>query len=318
MLSAASALAAITLSDPARADDAPEFDGAKRRYAIGEYEDAAQRFAVMLDPKNPPCAKGPTSGGCRLSDKDLIENARMLRGTALIGLGKGDRADQEFEAILRANPRFAPSAANFPQAVVDRFGAVKARLKPELDKLEADRLEKIRKERLAAQKAAAAAKERQDLLERLARQETVVERNSRWVALLPFGIGQIQNGDRNLGILFLATELLAGGTAIASRVIWDQTVTDLAAARNDGTATDSTYDSANSRIATAMTVNQISFTVFAGLVALGIAQAQIAFVPEKSYTRPREIKLPPPSKPSVTPTAGFGSGGASVGLVGRF
>src|SRR5665213_1013704 len=43
----------------------------------------------------------------------------------------------------------------------------------------------------------------------------VTEKHSRWVALAPFGFGQFQNGQRGLGVFFLAADslLLAGEIA---------------------------------------------------------------------------------------------------------
>jgi hypothetical protein len=318
---AVAALIAALVSSPrlALADDAQEFEGARARVDSGEYDEALKRFAVMLDAKNPPCPPGATNGGCRLTDKDLLVQARMNHGTLLWVFSKKEReADEQFAAILRQNPTFRPSAANFPQAAVDRFDKVRADLKPELDKLDADRMEKARKAKLAELQAEQAEKDRIKELERLAGQETVIDENSRWLALLPFGVGQFQNGDKNLGWLFLTTEILSGATAIVSGIVVQDTINETVNAQATGQRPD--LPAQQAKITAGATVNRVSFGIFAGVAVIGVVQAQLGFVPAQSFTRKRSIQLPAPapSAPNVAPTVSIGPGGASLGLVGRF
>ena len=37
---------------------------------------------------------------------------------------------------------------------------------------------------------------------------------TRWLALVPFGAGQFQNGEKNLGYVFLSSELLLAGSTV--------------------------------------------------------------------------------------------------------
>ena len=88
------------------------------------------------------------------------------------------------------------------------------------DKLAAIQAEKVRQAQ-AAQAKLEEEKQRQArrlaMLEELASTETVIERHSRWFALVPFGAGQFQNGQTAEGWLFLIGEgLLAGGSVVAS------------------------------------------------------------------------------------------------------
>jgi hypothetical protein len=42
------------------------------------------------------------------------------------------------------------------------------------------------------------------------------ENGSRWIAAMPFGAGQIQNGDTGLGVFFAVGEALLGGATITT------------------------------------------------------------------------------------------------------
>jgi hypothetical protein len=64
-------------------------------------------------------------------------------------------------------------------------------------------------------------------------------------------------------------------------------------------------------------VNISSFAAFAGIGVLGIIQAQVAFVPERTVIRTRSIP-PRPKAPDVMPTVSGVPGGAMFGLVGHF
>ena len=118
--------------------------------------------------------------------------------------------------------------------------------------------------------------------------------------------------------LFLTTEILAGASTIVSGIIVQDTVSETVKAQAAGVDVD--LQAQEAIIATGTTVNRISFGIFAGVALVGILQAQLGFVSERSYTRKRDLKLlaPPPPPPRVAPTVSFGPGGASFGLVGRF
>ena len=62
--------------------------------------------------------------------------------------------------------------------------------------------------------------------EPLASQESVVVRHSRWIAALPFGVGQFQNGQEGLGYALLVSEALLAGASITSGVIYMELLAD--------------------------------------------------------------------------------------------
>jgi hypothetical protein len=314
---ALSLAAFLVLSWPSKAlaADPQEFELAKTRVDRGEYEEAAKRFALMLTVTLPPCGSSmDLSGACRLTDADLIDRARGQYAIALVALSREVEADAQIFAILENNPGFSPNPAVFPQAVLDRFTLVRGDHQLDLERITRERAEQERQARVAQQKAREADRRWLVDLERRAGEVRIVEKNSRWIALLPFGVGQLQNGDHALGAFFMATEVLAAGTAIVTEVVHDAKASANPALPDPATGRAIDTDRLTSELSTLRTINHVSFGVAAGLAVLGIVQAQIAFVPE----RVRVEKRPIPKRPSVTPSASIGPAGAGVSVVGTF
>ncbi len=294
---------------PALADDAQALELAKNPFDAGEYGKAHQRLAALLDSANPRCDAGPSPTGlCSLTSPDMIEQARALDAASLLALKDDKAADELIAAILRANPGYQPSAAMFPPEVMDRFTLVRGKLQTELNGIVQDRERDLAKKRLAAQQA----HDREEAwiaeLQALAGQR--VERNSRWIALIPFGIGQIQNGDVRAGIAFAVGEAAFGVAALAAVGEFNSLASTNPYA---ATATPVNIPELNSRISTWVLVNRITFAGWAALTAAGIMHAQITFVPERTYT-----DRPVPPRPKLVPIASPLPGGAMLGLGGTF
>ena len=222
-------------------------------------------------------------------------------------------ADQLIEALLRDRPSYSPNPAIFPQEVVDRFTMVRGRLRQELDAAARKRAEEEQAKRLQAQKEEDAQRRRIAELERLAGTERVVVPSSRWVAFVPFGAGQFQNGDAALGWVFAVSEAVAGATSIAlAATVAAYANVDLSA-KDPATGQTVNRTELQSRIDTATLANRIAFSAWAGITVAGIVEAQIAFVPERTSTRPRPLP-----KASWAPTVAPAPGGATFGLTGRF
>jgi len=133
------------------------------------------------------------------------------------------------------------------------------------------------------------------------------EGESRWIAALPFGAGQFQNGDTGLGIFFAAGEALLGATSIGAVVA----VNSLASRDLGLRPSSSDMSAVNESIRTAVTVNRIAFTSWAALTVAGIVEAQIRFAPR------RRACLEPP-RPSITPTVVPVAGGGLLGVRATF
>ena len=291
-------LAVSLAAAPARADDATELERAKSSYDAGRYAEGVDRLREILNPASPNALREPTA----------VERARAYLAACLIALGRAEEADAEIEKVIRNNPVFSPDPVTFPGKVVDRFIEIKSRLKGEI--------EAAFRARAAAEAAAKAKVERQqreyiESLQQLARNETVVVRNSRWIAMVPFGAGQFQNGQEALGYTFLVAESALAIASITSNVIHQGLVWQYAT-NPPGTLD---YEQFTSKRETAYDVNLYT-TAALGLVALtGILHAQLTFVPEVRETRVRPL---PPPPPSLTPKVGVGPSGFSLGLGGHF
>jgi tetratricopeptide (TPR) repeat protein len=290
-------LAVVLTAAPARADDAAELERAKASYDAGRYAEGVERFREILNPATPNALHEPSA----------IERARAYYAACLIALGRSDEAEAEIEKVIRANPLYSPDPVAFPSKVIDRFIEVKSRLKQEL--------EAASRARAAAEQAAKAKTERQqreyiETLQRMASEETVLVRNSRWIAMIPFGVGQFQNRQEGLGYAFLLAESALAITSMASFAIH----TGLIATYS--TATEPIdFDKFESQLNTAFDVNRYSNVALAAVALAGIIHAQVTFVPEFTETRLRPLPQPPPT---LTPKVGAGPSGVFLGISGRF
>lgn len=293
-------LAALFAAAPARADDATELERAKASYDAGRYAEGVERFREILNPGAPNALHEPTA----------IERARAYYAACLIALGRSEEADAEIEKVIRNNPSFSPDPVAFPSKVVDRFFEIKSRLKGEI---EAAFRARTAAELASKAKAGKEQREYIETLQRMASQETVAVRHSRWIAMIPFGVGQLQNGQDGLGYgLFIAESALLA-TNVVSAVLRDQLISDFATS-NTGTVD---YKKLNSELATTEAVNHYSLAALGVIAIGGIIHAQATFVPERIEMRPRALPPPPPSMP-VTPKVGAGPSGFFLGLSGRF
>jgi tetratricopeptide (TPR) repeat protein len=285
------AIALCLAAGIARADDATELERAKTSYDAGRYAEGADRFKEILNPDSANALRAPNA----------IERARAYYAACLIALGRTDEANEQIEKLLRNNPLYTPDPVVFPGKVIDRFLDVKARLKGEIEgafRARADARAKAEKE----QRGYIAN------LQRLAAQESVVVRHSRWLAAIPFGVGQFQNGQEGLGYALLISEAVLAGTSITAGVIHTQLIADYA---RDPTSVN--YEDFVSRKEATANLSVFSSAALAVLAIGGVIQAQVAFVPESREIRTRPIPPPPPVTPAIAAVpAGFvlGVGGS--------
>ena len=296
----AAAVLVLSMGWDARADDQTDLAKARAAYEARNYEDADRRLHDMLDP-----ATGT------LKDPTLRAQARMYWGATLLALKKPADANAMFEKLLLDEPTFEPDPLSFPSNVIDAFFDTRKRI---IDKINAAKAEQAR---LAAERRAREEEERRHAaehlqkMEKLASEETITERHSRWVALLPFGIGQFQNGQTGLGWVFLTTEavLLAGG--VVAFPFWYYNRGRV----NDLTGQDPNRDpllTYRDRASAAAIANGIFNGAFAAVAIIGAIHAEATFVPEKKETRKRSIDA------RVTPVVAPQKGGGVFGLEARF
>jgi hypothetical protein len=271
------------------------------------YEECAARLGKLLDP----------TGARPLRDPNAIETARIYHATCLLGLDRPDLADEPLRAAIRKNPQMrAPDSLVFPQKVVDRFLKVREDLYAELREAQREEIDKARREAREKQQQESEAWAKMLLYERLAREEVVVTKNRRWIALVPFGVGQFQNGETELGWVVFGAEAALGIAALTSLGVYSHLQTKVEALLARGQKPE---PSVRDRVQNWRLATTLSAYGFLGIAAAGIAQAQIAFVPEVRQVRERKL---PPLKGSraleLKPELFVGSEGMSLGVSGRF
>jgi len=294
-----------TTADPPRLNDTAELARVVSLYDAGKYGECADSLKHLLSSDSPH----------PFHEVDVIENARIYHAACLIGSGKNQQADEPLRAAIRQNPQMkAPDSLLFPPQVIDRFLRVRETMFDVIRKAEDERV-KLAQE-LAAQQEARAKRERERVrgLESLAQQETLITPRTRWLALVPFGVGQFQNENKSLGYVFLSSEiLLAATTLIALGVETHLVLATSQVAKSDPSNGD--------RIDNWKTALDYSSYAWLGVSLIGIVEAQLSFVPEQRQVRKRD--LPPQLRPEtstlrVLPNAVPVQGGAVFGVSGRF
>jgi hypothetical protein len=310
---------AIATAAPARAqhaEAAPEValsDDAELARIVSlveaaKYEDCVARLDRLLDPK----------GSRPLKNPDVIETARIYHATCFIGLGKPELADVPLRNAIRANPQMrAPDSLVFPPRVVERFLRVREGLYLELQAAEQAAIANAQKEAAEKQRRENDEHARMQALERLAAQETVIVENRRWVALLPFGAGQFQNDNRGLGWAFLGTEVVLGAAALTALGVH----THLQANAADVINRESSVSlSENDRAKNWFLALKLTTYGLIGTYVLGVAEAQLSFVPHVQRVRARPLPKLPGDKRAlrIVPDVALGSDAFSLGVRGSF
>ena len=200
--------ALTAVGERARADAVSDLEKAHNAYVAHKYDDAETRLRALLDPR-----------AGTLKDADNIADARMYLGASLLAQGKKVDAEGVFEQLLRDKPDYQPDSLRVSLQATDALIDVRSRMREELAAILAERVRQAQEEKAKVDAERQKAALRLAMLEKLASEETVIQVDSRWLALVPFGVGQFQNGQTALGWTFLATEsLLAAGSAISQLV----------------------------------------------------------------------------------------------------
>lgn len=280
-------------------DTRSDFETGRNLFSNGQYERAVEVFSALLaDPVDPKAVDARKR-------REIVQAARPLFAATLVALGRSSEADRVIAEHLRDDPFYEPPAGQFPEPVMQRFIFVMSE--------RAEELEGLRQKILRERQDAVVREQQQQLREqrrlaelaRLATEETVVTTRSRVTALVPFGVGQFQNGNSGLGVFFAASEALgiaaSLGTLLAAQhyAAVDCRIADCEAAGNTFRAV--------------RTANWASVGVTTALVLAGVLEAQVGLVPVERATRKRTV----PS-PTVEPVAEATSKGASLGFVVRF
>jgi hypothetical protein len=304
-------------AEPARLSDEAELARVTSLYQGGKYAECAEALADLL-PSSSPEESGSAAPARPFSEPRVIERGRIYQAACWIGAGKSELADAPLRAAIRANPQMnPPDSLMFPSPVVERFIRVRETLLNEIRAAEDERVKKARALAARAEKSARAEQQRLQALEALATQETVIDKNSRWVALVPFGIGQFQNRETTLGWVFLTSELAFLGAALTSTIVTSHLNLDASRAGNLQSPED-----VDSRLNDWHNVLVFSSYGFLVAATAGVVQAQLAFVPEFRSVRRRELPAHlrrfPQSTLRLRPQVFTSGKGAQLGISGAF
>lgn len=261
---------------------------AKLAYERGEYASAAELLGPLLYPQ------------VRLTSEEAVVDAHKVLALSYLFQKKSNDAETEVTALLALRPQFELDPIVDPPQAVAFFNDIRQK--------QAARLEELRRRQLADEED----RRRKELLrlaEERARAERVyvdrlVERRSRLVASLPFGIGQFQNGNKKLGAFFLASEIATSVVSIGAFGAIQQRFGGGVLERDKS-------------LALTLTGVQIGFgTAFWALAAAGIIEAQVRFKAEVPVER-KERPAKPTEKSNLksrlflAPSIGPGTVGVS-------
>jgi TM2 domain-containing membrane protein YozV len=294
----AASIVALVCAAPglARADAKDDLEKAHNAYVTRRYDDAEARLRTLLDP-----------AGNGLKDADLIADARMYLAATLLAEGKNEAAASTLEDLLIARPDYQADPLRVALEAIDALTDAKARLRDKLAAMQAEKVRRAQEEKAKLEAERQKQVLRLAMLEKLATSEVVVERHSRWLSLVPFGVGQFQNGQTAEGWLFLTAEgLFAAGTVVAAGYAYAYEEQAWKYHEQGNSAAQSAYTSAAHWAAITDDVLAGGFVLAA---AAGIIHAEATYVPERVQVRKREI---PPL--SLTPVVGP----TGIGVVGRF
>ena len=269
-------VALLTAPASARAGDLEDFDEARAAYESGDYTAARLLLEAMVGGVVPT-----------LQSQALVLESRKYLAATYLFLDNSEDAERQFALLLEAEPTYVLDPASFPQAVLDLFTGLQAR-REEQRRRASDLAERQARETNEAEIARLIAeRERLDQLIELAETEVIIRENSRWIAAIPFGVGQLQNERARLGYFFLVSEVITLAMSIGSYYAhehWaskDTTVTE-------GDTSTAERDAVQNAQAWRIT-NWISTFSFVGLALGGILEAEINFRPELRRTRRREL-----------------------------
>ena len=255
---------------PVAADELSDFETARRNYEKQNYAKAAKGLESLVGGVVP-----------RATNPVVRLEARKYLGATYLFLGKKDAAREQFRLLLEEDPDYEIDPVAFPEAVVQTFQEVQKEGTPERarkDALEAARRQQERSEEI---EDLIRQQQRNQELEKLAAEETVEKVNSRWIAALPFGIGQFQNENRKLGIMFATTQSAFLAASIATFIGHNSL-------RDENPAPEEIERAR--RVEKALRIgNWVSVGAFLSFAVAGIIEAEVRFKPVIRTTRKREL-----------------------------
>jgi hypothetical protein len=251
---------------PAKAQDLEDFQICRGLYDGRDYARAVACFEVQV--REVPATSAAV----------LVIESRKYLAAAYMFVSRRDAAEDQLELLLRADPTYELDAASFPVEVVELFSNVRDRLRAERER-----------DAELAEAAAVHARDqaRIDALIALAETEVEIEvERSRWVAALPFGVGQFDRGDDGLGAFFLVSESIFFVAAAVSLGVFTYT---LDVARGLRVGEEARVAEIQRILLGTEITNWISVGACALLMGAGILEAQLNFQPTRRVRHRRTV-----------------------------
>lgn len=255
---------------PVAADELSDFESARRNYERQNYTKAARGLESLVGGVVP-----------RAANPVVRLEARKYLGATYLFLGKKDAAREQFRLLLEEDPDYDIDPVAFPEAVVQAFQEVQK--EGAADRARRDALEAARRKRERSEEVEELIRrqQRNETLEKLAAEQIVEKVNSRWIAAIPFGVGQFQNENRKLGIMFATTESAFLAAAVATFIGHNSL--------RDENPAPSEIERA-SRVEKALRIgNWVSVGALLSFAVAGIVEAEVRFRPVIRTTRKREL-----------------------------
>ncbi len=304
-LLASSACVAVLAGGVSHADEQGDVEKAKASYVGKKYDEAIARLRTLLD----PTAKQP------LKSPSYIAEARMLLGASHFAKGEREEAARVIERLLLEKPEYEADPFLYPSPTINFFIDQRSAMRDRLLAVKTKQLQEEKEKIRRVEEAKRRERERIARLEFLATQERIIKRSSRWIAAVPFGVGQFQNGKSSLGWAFLTTEsALVIGTAITVPLYVWQLSERSSEYAIPGPDRDFRAQQWSDRASTTRVINLSLAGAFVVTSAIGIIEAQINFVPERAEVRKRTMPI---GQWYVLPSAAGGTG-ATFGYSGVF
>lgn len=183
LASLAATVALVVAAAEAEATPAEDLTRARAAFRAGDYASAIPLLTYLLYP-------APRLG----RQTDLLE-AHVLLGVCAFESGDTDTASREFEEALYLQSDLTLDTVLFSAEAVRFFDEQKARF-TERNRLEAER------RRIA---------EENERYKQLLASMVVIETRPFYVNFIPFGVGQLQNGDTGKAVMFASSQAITGG-----------------------------------------------------------------------------------------------------------
>ncbi|MFW2389482.1 MAG: tetratricopeptide repeat protein [Polyangiales bacterium] len=278
---------------PVAADELSDFESARRQYDKQNYPKAARALESLVGGAVP-----------RAANPVVRIEARKYLGATYLFLGKKEAAREQFRRLLEEDPDYDIDPVAFPGAVVQTFQEVQAEFARERAHRDARDAARQQRERSEEVEQLIVQQQRIKMLEELAATETVEKQNSRWIAAIPFGAGQFQNGDRKLGIMFATVESALLAASIATFIGHNSL--------RDENPSPEEIDRAR-RVEKALRIgNWVSVGAFLSFAVAGVVEAEVRFKPVIRTTRkrelPNELRAPQSTGPQIRLELGLTGG----------